>query len=248
MAKASAEDIATASNTETITAPGVVMGTPGYMPPEQLRGEKVDKRADIWSFGVVLFEMTTGRRLFEGRTTSDTMAAVIKEEPDWARAPAKVRKLLRACLEKDPRRRLRDIGDTERLLDDPPEPAAASRGRLAWIAVGTLALVAAVLALRTWSGSQPGSGPVERFSMEIAPAEALGAGNALSRPIHTAMAFSPDGRTLVFNASARETQYSSYTSGLSVHQKPPLCREPKTRFILSSPRTGNGLDSRPVTS
>jgi len=192
----------TADETLTATTPGMIMGTAGYMPPEQARGEKVDKRADIWAFGVVLYEMTTGRRLFEDKTTSDTMAAVIKEEPDWGRAPAKVRRLLRACLEKDPRRRLRDIGDIERSLEEPPGPVATSRSRLAWIAAGTFALVTVVLAVRTWHSSQTNSGPVARFSMDIAPAEMLGGTASLvSRPSRTAIAFSPDGRTVVFSAS-----------------------------------------------
>src|ERR1700689_516661 len=98
---------------------GMSLGTAGYMSPEQARGKKVDKRADIWAFGVVLYEMVAGKRPFEGKSVADTLAAVITHEPDWERTPAKVRKLLRACLEKDPKRRLRDIGDTERLLDEP---------------------------------------------------------------------------------------------------------------------------------
>ena len=179
------------------------MGTAAYMPPEQARGEKVDKRADIWAFGVVLFEMTTGRRLFEGKTTSDTMAAVIKEEPDFTRAPAKVRRLLRACLEKDPRRRLRDIGDTERLLEEPPGAATTRRGWPGWLAAGIFALVVAILAVRGWTSRQTNSGQVTRFTMEIGPADMLGSpGGTTSRPTQTAMmAFSPDGRTLVFIAT-----------------------------------------------
>ena len=80
-------EVGASDETLTATAPGMIMGTAGYMPPEQARGEKVDKRADIWAFGVVLYEMVTGRRLFEGKTLSDTLVAVIKEEPDlrkWA--------------------------------------------------------------------------------------------------------------------------------------------------------------------
>src|SRR5262245_48358830 len=93
------------------TIAGEIMGTAAYMAPEQARGKPVDKRADIWAFGVVLYEMLTGRRLFEGETISDTLAGVLTKEPDWDRAPAKVRRLLRRCLEKDPKRRLHDIGD-----------------------------------------------------------------------------------------------------------------------------------------
>src|SRR5271168_2494099 len=93
------------------TRAGMILGTAAYMSPEQARGKAVDKRADIWAFGVVIFGMLTGQRLFAGETVSDTLAAVIKEEPDWTRVPTKVRRLLKKCLEKDPKKRLRDIGD-----------------------------------------------------------------------------------------------------------------------------------------
>ena len=100
------------------TVRDVIPGTPGYMSPEQARGQTVDQRADIWAFGVVLWEMVTGRRLFGGETVSDTLAAVLKSEPDWENAPPEWRRLLRACLAKDPRQRLRNIADALRLVDD----------------------------------------------------------------------------------------------------------------------------------
>jgi serine/threonine protein kinase len=84
------------------TEAGVILGTAAYMSPEQACGKAVDKRADIWAFGVVLFEMLTGRRLFAGETVSDKLADVLTKEPDWEQVPAKVRRLLKKCLEKDP--------------------------------------------------------------------------------------------------------------------------------------------------
>jgi serine/threonine-protein kinase len=100
---------------------GVILGTAAYMAPEQARGRAVDRRADIWAFGVVLWEMLAGRRLFEGETVSDTLAAVLTREPPWlalpANVPAEVRRLLERCLERDPRRRLRDIGEARLVLD-----------------------------------------------------------------------------------------------------------------------------------
>src|SRR5271168_400131 len=102
------------------TRAGMILGTAGYMSPEQARGKGVDKRADIWAFGVVLFEMLTGKPLFEGETISDTLAAVLKTEPDFTQVPTKVRRLLKKCLEKDPKKRLRDIGDAWELLEDAP--------------------------------------------------------------------------------------------------------------------------------
>jgi serine/threonine protein kinase/Tol biopolymer transport system component len=119
------------------TREGVILGTVAYMPPEQARGRSVDKRADIWAFGVVLFEALTGRRLFEGETVSDMLAAVLTREPDWAllppSTPARVRRLLERCLERDPRQRLRDIGEARIALDEvgthPLEPQAAPETR-----------------------------------------------------------------------------------------------------------------------
>src|SRR5262249_30147269 len=106
------------------TLAGVVLGTAAYMSPEQARGMPVDKRADIWAFGAVLYEMVTGRRLFEGQTISDTLAGVLTKEPDWRSVPARVQRLLKSCLVKDPKRRLRDIGDGWQLLEDAPERAS----------------------------------------------------------------------------------------------------------------------------
>src|SRR5438876_3178378 len=97
------------------TMMGVVLGTAAYAAPEQARGKSVDRRADIWAFGCVLFEMLTGRRAFEGEDASITLAAVMMREPEWAalpvRTPAALRRLLRACLQKDPKQRLQAIGD-----------------------------------------------------------------------------------------------------------------------------------------
>src|SRR5271155_4241217 len=100
---------------------GMILGTAGYMSPEQARGKPVDKRADIWAFGVVLFEMLTGKQLLEGETVSDTLAQVLTKEPDWEQVTAKVRRLLKKCLEKDPKKRLRDIGDASELLEEEPK-------------------------------------------------------------------------------------------------------------------------------
>ena len=93
---------------EPATRKGVILGTAGYMSPEQARGGPVDKRADIRAFGLVLYEMLTGQRLFQRETASDTLAALLTKEPDWDRVPAATRRLLSRCLEKDPRRGLMD--------------------------------------------------------------------------------------------------------------------------------------------
>src|SRR6185436_5660584 len=109
------------SQSPTITSPamtqlGMILGTAAYMAPEQASGKPVDKRADIWAFGVVLWEMLTGRRMFEGETISHVLAAVLTREPDLTAVPSRVQVLLSRCLEKDPRKRLRDIGDAMSLV------------------------------------------------------------------------------------------------------------------------------------
>ncbi|NOT28063.1 MAG: serine/threonine-protein kinase [Acidobacteria bacterium] len=126
---------ASVSQAPTITSPamltgaGMILGTAAYMSPEQARGKTVDKRADIWAFGAVLFEMLTGKRPFEGEDIAETLGAVIHKEPAWSRlptaTPAAVRTVVQRCLQKDPRQRLRDIGDVRLALDGAFEDAAA---------------------------------------------------------------------------------------------------------------------------
>jgi predicted Ser/Thr protein kinase len=112
-----------------MTEAGMILGTAAYMSPEQARGKPVDKRADIWAFGVVFYELLTGKRLFQGEDLTETLASVVKEEPNLDQAPVEVRRLLRKCLEKDPKKRLRDIGDVWELLEDGEPATAPSRSR-----------------------------------------------------------------------------------------------------------------------
>jgi serine/threonine protein kinase len=105
------------------TRAGMILGTAAYMSPEQARGMPVDKRADIWAFGVVVYEMLTGRQAFPGETITDVLAAVVTREPEWDRVPVKVRHLLQACLQKDPKQRLQAIGDWRLLIEDAPQIA-----------------------------------------------------------------------------------------------------------------------------
>jgi len=101
------------------TQVGMILGTAAYMAPEQAKGKPVDRRADIWAFGVVLYELLTGRRMFEGDDVTETLAAVVLRQPEWDAVPVEVRRLLKKCLEKDPKKRLRDIGDVWELLEAP---------------------------------------------------------------------------------------------------------------------------------
>jgi serine/threonine-protein kinase len=163
------------------TEAGMILGTVAYMSPEQARGGPIDKRADIWAFGVVLFEMLTGRRLFEGRTVSDTLAAVLRQEPEWDGVPKTAQRLLRSCLEKDPRRRLRDIGDAWTLLDDAPEELPRRRGKwIAWAALSSLLAGLAAWALLRTPPAAPR--PVSRWTVTLStPPPRIGLGIALSR-------------------------------------------------------------------
>jgi Tol biopolymer transport system component len=114
------------------TQEGVIAGTAAYMSPEQARGKAVDKRTDIWAFGCVLYEMLTGRPPFPGETVSDTIAGILEREADWSALPAEatvsIRRLLQRCLEKDPKRRLRDIGDARLEMEEAPGPGVSSSG------------------------------------------------------------------------------------------------------------------------
>jgi len=196
------------------TRTGVILGTASYMSPEQARGRLLDKRTDIWSFGCVLYECLTGRQAFEGETISDTLASILKTEPDWAvlpgATPPRVRELLRRCLEKDVRNRLRDIGDarlemragqaadsdmTTEILPAAGEalPAPSRRGTLLFLAAAIL--IGAVVGIAAWIGVT-GSGTstttdlgVVRLDLRV-PDEWVP-----SNPI-----VSPDGRTVVYLA------------------------------------------------
>ena len=177
------------------------------MSPEQARGKAVDKRADIWAFGVVLFEMLTGKRLFDGETVSDVLASVLKSEPDWPSlpkaAPASVRLLLERCLQRDPRRRLRDIGDARLVLEDSlagrgedlPAAAASARGGKSaalWTALAAAVALAVGLAVGHLATKATGAAPAQsQVSFE----------RLTFRPGHFVNArFAPDGETVFLSA------------------------------------------------
>ena len=191
---------ATQSPTLTLgaTQMGVLLGTAAYMSPEQARGKPVDKRADIWAFGVVLFEMVTGRRLFQGEDISHTLAAVIMKEPDFEGVPAQIQHVLKRCLEKDPRKRLRDISGVELLLEQTrtpdPQPLAPSTLRAVRTArIAVCVAAAAVLSLVAIAfvhfRERPTVAEVIRFQIPTP-----NSGDFANTP----PALSPDGRTLAF--------------------------------------------------
>jgi Tol biopolymer transport system component len=202
------------------TMAGVIMGTAAYMSPEQARGGVADRRSDVWSFGVVLYEMLTGRQSFAGETVSDTLASVLKSEPDWSAlppaTPAGIRKLLRRCLERDRKRRLTDIGMARLEIDDalagPAEavleaPAPPKSRALAWGALG--AAVAAVAALTAVLYFRPAAaeGTVVRFAVALPEKVQLGVGGRL--------AISPDGQLLAFTAIGDDGQFRIWVRALN---------------------------------
>jgi Tol biopolymer transport system component len=185
------------ANSPTITTPamtvrGVILGTAAYMAPEQAKGKAVDKRADIWAFGCVLYEMVTGRRAFAGDDVSDTLASVLRAGIDWNGVPPTLGRLLKKCLERDPRQRLHDIGDAWDLIDAAPvaaPPVQGRRGWLAWSLAGLLAATAIGLAVAHFGETAPAR-EVVRFQIQPPPAHTF----------DIYLALSPDGRRLAFTA------------------------------------------------
>ena len=182
----------------TMVGADALAGTPAYMAPEQARGLAVDRRADIWAFGIVLYEMLAGSTPFKGDTITDILAAVVREEPDLSRVPATVRPVLRRCLEKDPKRRLRDVGDAFLLLEtaaDAPVAAVESRrGLMAWLpwAAAAAAIVAFGALLAVHLRETPTVVNTVRFKVALPP--------ELTFTQTTPFAVSPDGHVLAFPA------------------------------------------------
>ncbi|HEV8384607.1 MAG TPA: protein kinase, partial [Candidatus Acidoferrales bacterium] len=233
LAKALSDDSAAkdASSSPTLsmaaTKAGIILGTAAYMSPEQARGKSVDRRADIWAFGIVLYEMLSGRQAYGGELASDSMAAVITREPDWSvlppGTPRRLRELLRRCLMKDPRRRMQAIGDAriaiEEVLEHPAADAVAEgesekqraggtpalRRVLPWALAGILAIVAGGA---WWRASRPVSVAVERFAITLPPGGQFDPGPAPT------LAISPDGSLIVYGASVG-TGWRIYSRSLS---------------------------------
>jgi len=213
---------ADAMNSPTITSPammtgvGMILGTAAYMAPEQARGKIVDRRADIWSFGVVVFEMLTGSRVFGGDDVSHTLALVMTKEPEWAAFPSEtppaLRGLLRRCLDKDPKRRLQAIGDARLVIEDlisgassddatgTPHPSNPSNRRpwskaLPWVVAATALATTAVMSVwSSWRADTPIDRPFVRLDVD------LGADVSLPAPtsVGSGVAISPDGTRLAY--------------------------------------------------
>jgi serine/threonine-protein kinase len=170
LAKALSSDRSTTSDnpaasptlTMRATTVGAIMGTAAYMAPEQARGHNIDKRADIWSFGVVAYELLTGKQLFNGDSVSDTLAAVLRQDIDLEPAPLRFRKLLARCITRDPRERLRDISGARLLLEvESPQPAGPSpvvatrRALWPYAALAVVSVAALLLTAALWRAPRP---------------------------------------------------------------------------------------------
>jgi Tol biopolymer transport system component len=246
---ASGED---ALNSPTITSPaamtlrGVILGTAAYMAPEQAKGKPVDRRADLWAFGVVLYEMLVGRRPFSGSDATEVIAQVLEREPDWtalpAQTPPSIRRLLARCLAKDRNARLRDCGDAMLELHEPaPAATPAAVDRSWWrIAIAAAAgmIVGAFVVLAVWQ-TQPaqmagGAAGVSRIPLD-GPSDRSGAG----RPV---IALSPDGRRLVYAT----TRYLSVRAFEDLAPRPIPGTEPVS--VPAGARGYSGIATQPILS
>jgi len=207
LAKGTESSAAQSENSPTMTLShtraGMILGTAAYMAPEQARGKSVDHRADIWAFGCVLYEMLTGKPHFSGETITDILAAVVTKEPDLSAVPAKLKPLVQKCLEKDPQKRLRDIGDMELLLLE-QEPPSSRKPFV--VAIGFALVAVAVLAVFLWMrGLSVRPAPVTRFAITLEPNEEL----------TDCPAISPDGRMIAYASQKGSGDPRMYLRDLS---------------------------------
>src|SRR5262245_269916 len=241
LAKVGVAAAATSDNSPTLAAhdtlAGVVLGTAAYMSPEQAKGKPVDKNTDIWAFGVVLYEMLTGKQLYQGETVSETIASVLKEAPDLARVPAKVRRLLKSCLQKDPDQRLHDIADWRLLLDDEvvsSPPPVDSRTKWLWPAVAALLLALVAIIAVTQLRKAPQQ--VQEVRSQIPQPEGLTFNPGTQATI------SPDAKWLAFPALGPDGRSRMYLRSIDSLDVRPLVGS--EGIIANSPPPFWSYDSR----
>ena len=246
-----------ASQSPTITSPammtgvGVLLGTAAYMSPEQARGKTVDKRTDIWAFGCVFYEMLTGKRAFDGDNVTDTIAAVVRAEPDWTRLPGDtplpIQRLLRRCLVKESSGRLRDIGDARFDLNADVTPTSTSvvrpSSRRQWGAAVLLALAGmAVGATAVWQFARATTSVASPTAFAI---DTLEDRPLITGPSETSIAVAPNGRYIVYVAASTVQQaFSARTlviRPLDTFAATPLIRgggdlQPRSPFVSSDSR------------
>jgi eukaryotic-like serine/threonine-protein kinase len=231
------------SNSPTLTlgatSVGVIMGTAAYMSPEQASGKVADRRSDIWSFGAVLYEMLSGKQAFAGESVSDTLATVMKVDPDWSAlpqdTPASVLKLMRRCLTKDRKQRLQAIGEARIVIEEQlvspqneaelPKRAEAAASKLPWILAGAAAGIAAALIVSfLYFRAQPAMERTQRYTIALPE-------NTTS--IHS-FAISPDGRFVAF-AVAVNGKRELWLRSLDTFQAQPMPGTEDATFPFWSP-------------
>lgn len=260
LAKMGGEPMMKSDESPTITMAqteaGMIIGTAAYMSPEQAKGKVVDHRADIYAFGVVLYEMVTGKRLHDGETTTEVLASVIKEDPSWNKVPPQLHRLLQRCLEKDPHKRLRHIGDVMALVDEsgpgvqiasPPHTKERRKWLWAGIGVAVLALAATVAFWAPWQS--PSNAPSIRFEIQQTAAMTF---------IHGGYPMvSPNGKWVVLPATGSDGVTRMWLRALdSVEVRPlagtesannlppPVFWSPDSRFIAFSFTPGPFADGQ----
>jgi Tol biopolymer transport system component len=231
------------------TRSGVILGTAAYMSPEQARGLPLDKRADIWAFGCVLYELLTGRHPFSGASVSERITAILTQEPDWTAlpGPSAVQRLVRRCLQKEPRRRQQDIGDARIELEEAQSGAAAAaplkesspallasgvaaRERAAWIVAG-VSILALIAALAIGRRDSPAGSPPQAYSASVLlPDLRLWGGGPSGR-----FALSPDGSRLAIAATDSSGITQLYVRPLNAQVAQPLAGTDGASFPFWSP-------------
>ena len=259
-------------STPTITSPamtraGTILGSAAYMAPEQARGKAVDRRADIWAFGCVLYEMLTGVAAFPGDNITDVLAAVVKSEPDWTKLPGEtspsLRRLLTRCLQKDPKVRLRDIGDARLELDTRDddqartttlEPPGSARGgrRTAVLAAGLGILSIVLLGVLASGYGRSDRTPQAPLHLSVTFPEASQLHLSLPRP---SLAVSPDGRRIVYTANGGPEEPQLWIRDLDQFAPKPIAGTRNARMATFSPDgrwvaffADNQLKKVPVTA
>ncbi len=222
--KSTSDVSAIATITAAVTVPGTFVGTAAYIAPEQAQGKPVDQRADIWAFGVVLYEMLTGKRLFAGDSIAAALAAILNDEPELDAVPAQLRPIIARCLRKDPRARFRHIGDVRIALEEAQisrpviqERRLASALWPAWIAAGVIALILAALEFVRFRAA-----PVEVPALRASILPPEGTSFNSSGGFGGGMALSPDGRRLVFSAAGADGKDQLWIRSLSALTAQPL--------------------------
>jgi Tol biopolymer transport system component len=252
----------------TVTSPaatlaGVILGTAAYMSPEQAKGRAADKRSDVWAFGAVLYEMLTGQRPFAGEDISDTLASVLKSEPDWNALPADVppyiRLLIERCLTKDRRQRMADISTALFVMSEaanlmPPPPLAsghmATVERLAlWrrllMPIAAAILLSAIVGTAVWLLMRPGGARVTRFAISPMGAAALVV-DSQSRDL----TITPDGTHIIYKGRAGPTDTQFFVQALDQLEPTPLAglgRQPRAPFSSPDGRWIGFVEPVPVT-